>query len=160
MKTLITKLFFVFSLFIVTLLYSQENFEKDDLAILEKVAFKATHSNIKSLMKENFYEFDEQFDDDGIDAYVFKGPYMRTVYVGFNGSKKLEAATIIIPTVVRVFADMELEEKNFEIISKSVEELIYKKDNYPYQFVTNTRGDNDKVSMIMLFTKESSSFEK
>lgn len=160
MKTLTTKLLFVFSLFIAAFLYSQENFEKDDLAILEKVANKATYSTIKSFMKENDYEFTEQFDEYETEAYVFKGPYMRTVYVGFNSSKKLEAVTILIPTVVRVFSDMELRDKNFKIISESGEEKIYKKDNYPYQFATNTRDDNAKVSVIMLFTKDSESYEK
>lgn len=160
MKNFDTKLLFVFSLFFATLFYSQENFVKEDLAILEKVAFKGNYSTIKTFMKENDFEFLEQYNEDGTDAFVFKGPYMRRVFVGFNSSKKLEAVTILIPTVVRGFSDIELEDKNFKVISESGEERFYKKDNYPYQFATNTREDNAQVSMIMLFTKESPSFIK
>lgn len=131
--------------------YSQEKFNDDRLDFLQEIANNSSFNTIKKYMEENNYSFTEDYEDENCSGYSFINKKGH-ISIAYTPSKKLAFIIYLVPTLTITLSEVVLKNKNFISIKKDEEILIWKKDNYSYQFVTE-KSDNP-AGTLMLLTKE------
>lgn len=150
MKKLMTICLLIAILF-TSNIYSQEKFNDDKLDFLQKIANNSSFNTIKKFMEENNYSFTEDYEDENCSGYSFNNK-KGYVSIAYTSSQKLAIIILTVPTLSISFSEQALKNNNFKSIKKDEEILMWKKNNYSYQFLTEK--SDDPAGTLMLMTKE------
>ena len=103
-------------------------------------------------MEENNYSYAEDYEDENCSGYSFNNKKGYVTIIAYTSSQKLAIIILMVPTLSISFSEQALKINNFISIKKDEETLIWKKDNYYYQFATEK--SDDPAGTLILMTKE------
>lgn len=131
---------------------SSQSFNNNEIEFLQKIANNSSFNTIKKYMEENNYSYAEDYEDENCSGYSFNNKKGYVTIIAYTSSQKLAIIILMVPTLSISFSEQALKINNFISIKKDEETLIWKKDNYYYQFATEK--SDDPAGTLILMTKE------
>ena len=127
--------------------YGQINFEEDNLAFLEKIAF-TKYENIEKFMNENGYTLKIKNTYTYSYALHFIHSRHQSLLIIYSSSGKLNVTSITVPLLSGLIAEDILKEKNF-IETKDETGMQWKNSSYPFHFYIKDTDSLQKIIYIL-----------